>query len=1064
MSSGASGGSSVRSIVAVSKPSERSVIVPVGAMMALYFLIVLTVGILRPVRASLALDGLASGGFYQVYLVSAAVIGFVPLLNRLSDFAPWQRLIPAMALFFASNLLIFRAVYVEGSTLFGFAFYGWYDLFVAVLVTQFFMVTQLFFHAGLARNAYPLVIAAGSIGATLGAGLSGFLAERLGTPNLLLVAAAPVAVFSLAVPLVWSMVKPEAPRLRRPAAGGAVPGPSGRLVEIAADRQVQLIAAMVLIIILVKQIVDYQFQTITKEVFVDRDAVTAFQGKFYAATQWLPLLALVGVSPLLRRWGVGLVVLIFPVVMLLTNVSLVLFWGLWVAVAAKGSETALRYSVERATREILYVPIADELKLKAKNYIDAALERGAGKLASGLVIGLVVGVAGLHYRHVAWLGALLALIWIAMALRVRKEYVKALDRSIDARVATFRGAFAGFETPGMAPAIAKALRGDTRAQAFGLQLLDEAPGRDGIDTLAAELTALLEHPLPAIRERVLSLLARAPDAVDRTLLQGRLLDSDAAVREAAVRAVCAAATQTGEDAVGALLASAQPEIRMAVLTCLARGELTVSETALADRLPARPPTQVDGCQDAAGRTARIERAVTAAALRPPEAAEILARLIDDFDAAVATAALWSAAMTGDARLLPAMVSSLARPATRGAASRALVACGAPALPLLIARLLDEDTHPAVRRRIPAIMAHLPAPATVDALVRCILAPQTDQILDHRAIKALSKLRSLDPGLAFDAGTVQALLDRSLDAARRYGEAWQALVTSGDHGAALPRLLAQAVSEAWAERREEVFRCLGLQHLPDAMHRACLATAGGDTVARANAREWLETTVGHTLFRRLAPVLDRASRAVGATRLRALLEDLSRDEDRWVAHLAARTAAESGLSDPVAAIPPEPKLSTTDHPRSREMNLVETVLLLQQVDVFRDARSDHLALLATIAEEVRVDTGFTLLTEGAPGDALYLVVQGAVKLTGPDAAITIAEGGACGTWSLVDDVPSPFTATTMQRSRLLRINRSDFHDLLAEHPELAIGMLQGLARRVRSALGSGIGRSDVGART
>jgi hypothetical protein len=81
------------------------------------------------------------------------------------------------------------AVVREGSAAFGLIFYGWYDLFAAALVTQFFMATQFYFNARSAKRAYPLVIAGGSIGATLGGAITGFFAESVGTPNLLLVAA-----------------------------------------------------------------------------------------------------------------------------------------------------------------------------------------------------------------------------------------------------------------------------------------------------------------------------------------------------------------------------------------------------------------------------------------------------------------------------------------------------------------------------------------------------------------------------------------------------------------------------------------------------------------------------------------------------------------------------------------------------------------------------------------------------------------------------------------------------------------------------------------------------------
>ena len=149
-------------------------------MAALFFFIVCAICILRPIKNAPALDSLGTTDFYKVYLVSAAVVLFVPLFNRLATLVPWRILIPSVALFFAANLALFRAFYVEGGTAFGLIFYGWYDLFAAALVTQFFLATQLVFDARMAKRAYPVVIAGGSIGATLGGAVTGFFAERVG--------------------------------------------------------------------------------------------------------------------------------------------------------------------------------------------------------------------------------------------------------------------------------------------------------------------------------------------------------------------------------------------------------------------------------------------------------------------------------------------------------------------------------------------------------------------------------------------------------------------------------------------------------------------------------------------------------------------------------------------------------------------------------------------------------------------------------------------------------------------------------------------------------------------
>ena len=94
------------------------------SMMGLYFLVLFAVGILRPIRNALALDGLAESEFYKVYLVSAVVLLFAPAFNYLADRIQWRTLIPATAAFFALNLLVFRAIYSEGSATLGMVFYG----------------------------------------------------------------------------------------------------------------------------------------------------------------------------------------------------------------------------------------------------------------------------------------------------------------------------------------------------------------------------------------------------------------------------------------------------------------------------------------------------------------------------------------------------------------------------------------------------------------------------------------------------------------------------------------------------------------------------------------------------------------------------------------------------------------------------------------------------------------------------------------------------------------------------------------------------------------------------
>jgi CRP-like cAMP-binding protein len=73
----------------------------------------------------------------------------------------------------------------------------------------------------------------------------------------------------------------------------------------------------------------------------------------------------------------------------------------------------------------------------------------------------------------------------------------------------------------------------------------------------------------------------------------------------------------------------------------------------------------------------------------------------------------------------------------------------------------------------------------------------------------------------------------------------------------------------------------------------------------------------------------------------------------------------------------------------------------------------------------------------------------VTLHGVGERIQLGPEEAFGTWALIDDDPSPIEAMAVGPTRLLRITRLDLHDLLADHSELALALLQGLARRMRN---------------
>lgn len=129
--------------------------------------------------------------------------------------------------------------------------------------------------------------------------------------------------------------------------------------------------------------------------------------------------------------------------------------------------------------------------------------------------------------------------------------------------------------------------------------------------------------------------------------------------------------------------------------------------------------------------------------------------------------------------------------------------------------------------------------------------------------------------------------------------------------------------------------------------------------------------------------------------------------------------------------------------------VEKVLLLQHVDLLSAARTEDLAAIAAIADEVLYPAGATVFEEGQPADALYVVITGELVLTRDAEEIDrVGENSALGAWDLIDSGVRVFGSQAATETLLLRVEREDFNDLLLDYPELGQSMLKAMVRRFR----------------
>jgi CRP-like cAMP-binding protein len=135
-----------------------------------------------------------------------------------------------------------------------------------------------------------------------------------------------------------------------------------------------------------------------------------------------------------------------------------------------------------------------------------------------------------------------------------------------------------------------------------------------------------------------------------------------------------------------------------------------------------------------------------------------------------------------------------------------------------------------------------------------------------------------------------------------------------------------------------------------------------------------------------------------------------------------------------------------------LSTVEKVLFLQDVDIFEYTSTEDLSHIAAITEEVEFEADTILFKEGAISDSMYMVIKGKVRLTRGNQEVMIArDKDVFGTWALFDDEPRVATATTLELTQLLRIDREEFIDLLADYVAITQSVLKTMVKRLRSLM-------------
>ena len=150
---------------------------------------------------------------------------------------------------------------------------------------------------------------------------------------------------------------------------------------------------------------------------------------------------------------------------------------------------------------------------------------------------------------------------------------------------------------------------------------------------------------------------------------------------------------------------------------------------------------------------------------------------------------------------------------------------------------------------------------------------------------------------------------------------------------------------------------------------------------------------------------------------------------------------------------------TTHPpvsqRARRV-IAQTADFLASVPLFRGLDRDELAKFGELVRERSYPKGSVILFQDDPGDSLFLVRTGRVKVVligedGREVILGVLEPGAhFGELALIDDQPRSAHVIAMEDAQLLILRREDFRRRVDANPSVAWALLCELSRRLRRA--------------
>ncbi|MEX2482881.1 MAG: Npt1/Npt2 family nucleotide transporter [Gammaproteobacteria bacterium] len=395
-----------------------------------FLLVILAYYQVKAASRSLLLEFGGANAFPYVWIGSAIVLlAFIGIYNRLVERFSRLQVVIGSLFVFALVLSGFHRLLDHGGIRTVIAFYIFVDIFSVVLVEQFWSLANSVTRLDEGHRSYWFIATGGLVGGVAGGLVSGALLRYtpMGTADLLLSCA-----FMLIVTGLVNLLLGRRGIFEEVVQEPRIPLRGEGLKAVLRNRYLVLIALVVCLSQLAEPVIEFQFLRAIAAAYTDTDQRTRFIADFFSVMGFVAIAINLIVTPLVHRYlGAIAGLAIQPVMITVATLGFALRPTLFMAATMKIADRGLSYSINRASKEILFIPVDPVLTYQAKAWIDMLGYRMFKVLGSGLIVAVTSTVPNSAIElELAWLTFAICAAWILAVVMLGHEQRRSLVHSV----------------------------------------------------------------------------------------------------------------------------------------------------------------------------------------------------------------------------------------------------------------------------------------------------------------------------------------------------------------------------------------------------------------------------------------------------------------------------------------------------------------------------------------------------------------------------------------------------------------------------------------------------------